>query len=629
MEPSRSSRVKACLLYFFLFMSYGCVAPFMPLIWRSKGLSEHQVGILGAIKPVASFFATPVLCAFADKHSIQQQLVYAALLLYAVTRPSVLFAGTFFAAAAVEASCSFSKSPLGSLIDSAIRHSFGGDGYGALRLWGAIGFGIASLIGGYVCDAYGGSYRGVMVVFVTNVVLALVASTGVPVGRRKDDEYPEDTSGDERELVEREKNLPGRPSGREGTYRDDEMRPEVLVSTATAATATKAAEAAAATATATTTVSATGRAAATTAAAAAAAAADSFLGRYDDNDDFDGDQSQTNVALLSWPAGTSSDKNKTASGRNGSGGKGGARANVREEGGVLMAVRIMVSTDQSASFFTAVGLSGMGAGVIDTFLFISQLDPYFSSPRLEELGGSHVLCGLARLIMCVAEVPFFYLSGPLIRRLGVRGVIGLTQLAYLTRFIYYATLREPWWVLPAEVLHGLTFAAMWAATTDYAHGIAPAHLRTTIQGVVSGLHWGLGFGLGAILGGVLYAGLGAQRCFAVSGVLPSLSLLLLALPTVRRWCSNNNGGGRLGAEVSAGSGRDRGWGWGGGAGRLYELVGKDSSITDDDRSNGNDGSSSIDVVGETTHSSSSSSSSGGSGGIDAADHRERRVASAV
>lgn len=34
-------------------------------------------------------------------------------------------------------------------------------------------------------------------------------------------------------------------------------------------------------------------------------------------------------------------------------------------------------------------------------------------------------------------------------------------------------LREPWWVLPAEVLHGLTFAAMWAATTDYAHDIAP------------------------------------------------------------------------------------------------------------------------------------------------------------
>ncbi|CAN0465738.1 unnamed protein product, partial [Scytosiphon promiscuus] len=58
--------------------------------------------------------------------------------------------------------------------------------------------------------------------------------------------------------------------------------------------------------------------------------------------------------------------------------------------------------------------------------------------RLEELGGSHVLCGLARLIMCIAEVPFFYLSGPLIRKIGARGVIALTEAAYLTRFIYYS-----------------------------------------------------------------------------------------------------------------------------------------------------------------------------------------------
>ena len=59
-------------------------------------------------------------------------------------------------------------------------------------------------------------------------------------------------------------------------------------------------------------------------------------------------------------------------------------------------------------------------------------------PRLKELGGSHVLCGLARLIMCLAEVPFFYLSGPLIERMGVRGVIAVAQVAYLTRFIYYS-----------------------------------------------------------------------------------------------------------------------------------------------------------------------------------------------
>ncbi|CAM9275933.1 unnamed protein product, partial [Sphacelaria rigidula] len=75
--------------------------------------------------------------------------------------------------------------------------------------------------------------------------------------------------------------------------------------------------------------------------------------------------------------------------------------------------------------------------------------------------------------MCLAEVPFFYLSGPLIRKIGVRWVIALTEVAYLVRFIYYSNLERPWWVLPVEVLHGLTFAAMWAATTDYAYQISP------------------------------------------------------------------------------------------------------------------------------------------------------------
>lgn len=34
-------------------------------------------------------------------------------------------------------------------------------------------------------------------------------------------------------------------------------------------------------------------------------------------------------------------------------------------------------------------------------------------------------------------------------------------------------LQTPWWILPVELLHGLTFAAMWAATTDYAYQISP------------------------------------------------------------------------------------------------------------------------------------------------------------
>lgn len=41
-------------------------------------------------------------------------------------------------------------------------------------------------------------------------------------------------------------------------------------------------------------------------------------------------------------------------------------------------------------------------------------------------------------------------------------------------------LEEPRWVYPAEALHGLTFAAMWAATRYYAQEIAPGPSLSSI-----------------------------------------------------------------------------------------------------------------------------------------------------
>lgn len=42
----------------------------------------------------------------------------------------------------------------------------------------------------------------------------------------------------------------------------------------------------------------------------------------------------------------------------------------KDEESVLAAVRIMLGTPHTATFFAAVGLSGMAAGIMDTFLFI-------------------------------------------------------------------------------------------------------------------------------------------------------------------------------------------------------------------------------------------------------------------
>lgn len=97
------------------------------------------------------------------------------------------------------------------------------------------------------------------------------------------------------------------------------------------------------------------------AATVAAAAADNHLDCYDDDEN----EAQTNDddALLEYHPRDSSRKS-------GEGKREGGAEGAREKAGVVMAIRVMLGTDESASFFMAVVLSGMGRGVIDTFLFI-------------------------------------------------------------------------------------------------------------------------------------------------------------------------------------------------------------------------------------------------------------------
>lgn len=50
------------------------------------------------------------------------------LTVYTITRPSLLIAGSVIFVAALEASASIAETPIGSLVDAAVRHSFGAGG---------------------------------------------------------------------------------------------------------------------------------------------------------------------------------------------------------------------------------------------------------------------------------------------------------------------------------------------------------------------------------------------------------------------------------------------------------------------------------------------------------------------
>lgn len=136
----------------------------------------------------------------------------------------------------------------------------------------------------------------------------------------------------------------------------------------------------------------------------------------------------------------------------------------RESISVSEALWNIVRSQPSVGLFCViVFLSGIGSGVIDSFLFI----------RLGQLGGSGLLMGISRFITCAAEVPMFQVAGALQDKLGVWNLLIITQIAFVIRFCYYSMLSNPWFVLPCELLHGFTFAV----TVRFHQTLCPALLK--------------------------------------------------------------------------------------------------------------------------------------------------------
>lgn len=92
------------------------------------------------------------------------------------------------------------------------------------------------------------------------------------------------------------------------------------------------------------------------------------------------------------------------------------------------------------------------------------------------------LQGLAMSIQCLAgELPFFFLSGWILKRIGHVLAMTLILAVIGVRYILYSIIANPWLFLPIEVLNGVTFGLAYASMASYACVIAPPGTATTVQ----------------------------------------------------------------------------------------------------------------------------------------------------
>ena len=157
-----------------------------------------------------------------------------------------------------------------------------------------------------------------------------------------------------------------------------------------------------------------------------------------------------------------------------------------------------------------------------------QIVDVFRFPFLASLGASNALLGSSLTITAVSEAPFFFVTSALLKRISLRTALVVVSLGYAMRFLYYSVIVDPVWTLPAELMHGITFALGWAAATQYVTALLPPELSSTAQGLLSATQWGLGSALGSAGGGAVAGLWGWRVMWVVGAALGFVGALLMA-----------------------------------------------------------------------------------------------------
>ena len=182
-------------------------------------------------------------------------------------------------------------------------------------------------------------------------------------------------------------------------------------------------------------------------------------------------------------------------------------------------LRYFVTSGPWLVFLITLFINGLGMSFTNNFLFL----------YMNQLHANEKLMGVALFAASLSELPAFFFADRLLHRWGSRGLLITALLAQAVRMFAYAIMPNPWFVLPINLLHGLTFSAMWVAAVNYANEHTPAGLGATAQGVLSGVSMGLAGMAGALVGGILYDSVGPATMFGWGGAATLVGLLFFII----------------------------------------------------------------------------------------------------
>lgn len=82
------------------------------------------------------------------------------------------------------------------------------------------------------------------------------------------------------------------------------------------------------------------------------------------------------------------------------------------------------------------------------------------------------------------EMPIFFCSGWIIKRIGHKHCMSLVLFAFTVRFFFYSNMTNPVWVLLIEILNGMAYALGRAVMVSYSRRISSPSAHHTVLGLV-------------------------------------------------------------------------------------------------------------------------------------------------
>lgn len=158
----------------------------------------------------------------------------------------------------------------------------------------------------------------------------------------------------------------------------------------------------------------------------------------------------------------------------------------------------------------------------------------FLSILLEEMGTTKTFMGIALTLSTISELPVMFFSPWLLQRFRAEGLLMVAMAASGLRALLYFVAGGPEVILGIQVLHGLTFPALWVAGVTYASENAPPGLGATAQAFFGSVLMGLGASAGSLTSGLLIDWVGIRHMYAVTGAVVLTSMLILLFLDRRR-----------------------------------------------------------------------------------------------